>query len=127
MDENHCATVPSEKVRINGMNKLNDNNAATPDYVASGAESYRLQRSNDLRRLLGHITATILLAIALAIAAWLLLQRPTAHQDSSPLRVRVATGGEHSKLIEDNGIWRGETSAVTAIFIPADRLSRAAT
>jgi hypothetical protein len=95
-DENNCATVLSEKVRMNSVYRLNDNTAA-PDYVASGVERYRLQRSNDLRRLLVHITTTILLAITLAIAAWLLLHGPTAQQGSSHQRVLEVAGGEHSK------------------------------
>lgn len=110
---------------MNGMNKLNSSNVAAPDYVASGAESYPLERSTDLRRLLGHITATLLLAVAVAIAIWLLLLRPTAQRDSSPHRGRIATAGEYSRPAEDNGARRDETSAVTALPIPAGRFSRA--
>jgi hypothetical protein len=125
MDENDCATVLSEKVHMNSMNRLNDNNAATPDYVMSGAERYRLQRSDDLWRLLAHVTATILLAISLAIAAWLLLHRPTAQQDSSPPRVRVAAGVSIRSKPRKTALAAVKHQRLQQYPSPADRFSRA--
>jgi hypothetical protein len=124
-DENYCATVLSGKVRMNSVYRLNDNIAAAPDYVASEAERYRLQRSTDLRRLLAHVTATILLAISLAIAAWLLLHRPTAQQDSSPPRVRAAARVSIRSEPRKTALAAVKHRRLQQYPSPADRFSRA--